>query len=117
MRGQRPYAPKIPVPLGVVEPIADDELIGDIESDVPGFDVHLDGVWFAQQRENLERCRLARPKVLQQPRQGETGIENVFNDQDVSTLNVPVKILQNPNTPLLVVPDPYDDTAIQSMLA
>ena len=50
---------QVAVALGVVEPVADDELVRDVEADVPHRHLDLDRLRLAQQRAHLERRRPA----------------------------------------------------------
>src|SRR5437764_2377335 len=56
---QRADVGKLPVALGVVEPVAHDEDARDVEPLVPDRDLNLRRLGLAQQREHLERGRLA----------------------------------------------------------
>src|SRR5690606_24106233 len=57
---QRADVGQVAVALVVVETVADDELVRDVESDVLDLDVDLHGLRLAQQRDDLERCGIAR---------------------------------------------------------
>src|SRR3954462_9020984 len=74
---------QVPVALGVVQAVADDELVRDVEADVAHRDLDLDRVGFAQQRADLEAGRLPAAEVLQQPGQGEAGVDDVLEHQHV----------------------------------
>ncbi len=62
---------KVAVPLGVVEPIAHDELIGALETDVAALDVGLVRRFLANKRRLLQRGGIARLQVLHQIRERE----------------------------------------------
>ena len=64
-------------------------------TDVAHVDVDLRGVGLAQQGEDLDRRRAARPQVAQQPRQREPGVDDVLDDQDVPAGDVAVEVLED----------------------
>ena len=74
---------QVAVALGVVEAVADDELVRDVEADVADRHVDLGGLGLAQQRADLDRGRAARPEVAQQPGQRQAGVDDVLDDEDV----------------------------------
>src|SRR3990170_7727796 len=65
-RFQRADVRQVPVLLGVVEPVADDELVRDVEAHVTHVEWHLLDALLAKQRRNLERRGLATGEVLEQ---------------------------------------------------
>ena len=71
VRGERADERQVAVALGVVEAVADDELVGDVEADVAHVDVDLGRLRLAQQGADLDRGRAARRQVGQQPGQGQ----------------------------------------------
>src|SRR5579875_1842863 len=87
---------QIPVPLRVIQAVADDELPRQVEANVPDVDVSDPGIGLAHQREDLDGRRAARAQVRNQPREGEAGVDNVLDDEDVAALNALVEILQDP---------------------
>ena len=49
---------QVAVPLGEIEAVADDELVGDVEADLEQVQFDANRVGFTEQRDNLERLRL-----------------------------------------------------------
>src|SRR5699024_4137083 len=94
-RVQRAHVGQVAVALGVVQAVADDELVGDVESDVRDVELRGQGVGLAQQGDDLERPRVAVAKVLHQPRQGEAGVDDVLEDHHVAALDVAVAVLED----------------------
>src|SRR5215468_8117406 len=83
------------VPLGVVKSVAHDELVRDVEPDVPYRHLHLGRIRLAQQRDHLEAGRLPGGQVAQQPGQGQAGVDDVLDDQHVPAGDVAVEILED----------------------
>src|ERR1039458_902405 len=78
---------QVAMALGIVEPVADDEAIGDLEADVAGRKVHLAPLGLGQQRAHLERARIARAEVAHQVLQGQARIDDVLDDQHVAVFD------------------------------
>src|SRR3954451_23083157 len=97
VRRQGPHEGQVPVALGVVEAVADDELRVDVEAHVLDVDVDLGGRGLAQQRADLYRGRAARAEVGDEPGQGQPGVDDVLDDQHVATGDVAVQVLQDPH--------------------
>src|SRR5580765_1650787 len=57
---------QVAIPLREVEPVADHELVGDLETDETDRHLDLASLRFRQQRADLERCRLARFQAAHQ---------------------------------------------------
>ncbi len=83
--------------LRVVEAVADDELILDREADVFDLDVDLAARWLAQQARRAQRLRVAGAEDLLQIVQGQPGVDDVLDDDDVAALETVVEILDQPN--------------------
>src|SRR5262249_33072496 len=86
---------KVTVALRVVQPVADHELVRDLEPGIGDLDVRLHRVRLAQHCGDRHRSRVARLQVAHQPRQRETGVDDVLNDQHVPAAYVRVQVLQN----------------------
>src|SRR6185503_8256604 len=84
-------------PLPVVEPVADHEPVGDLESHVPALDVGLPPFGLGEQRAHLERGRLPRLQIADQVGQRQPGVDDVLDDHHVATLDVGVQVLEDPN--------------------
>ena len=115
VRGEDADRPQVAVALGVVEAVADDERVGDLEPDVVGVDLDLGGLGLAQQGADLEGCRSPALEVGAQPREGEP--ESTMSSM-ISTLRPAMSVSRSftmRTTPLDSVPAPYDEVAIQSI--
>src|SRR5699024_4567690 len=88
---------QIAVALGEVQAVAHHELVGDVEADLEDVEGGLDGVRLAQQRDDLERPRVAGREVAHEPRQGQAGIDDVLDDDDVAVGDVAVQVLEVPH--------------------
>src|SRR6476469_4986823 len=95
LRVERADVGQVAVALGPVQPIADDELVGDVEADVGDVDVVAHRVGFAHQRADPQRPRVAGREVSQQPRQRQARIDDVFDDQHVAVVDVAVEVLED----------------------
>src|SRR3954447_16627989 len=96
-RREGPYAAQVAVALVVVQAVADDEGVRDVEADVLHVDRHLLGLRLAEQREDLDRGWAARVQVRHQPREGQSGVDDVLDDQHVAAADVGVEVLEDPH--------------------
>ena len=94
---QRADVGQVAVTLGVVQAVADDELVGDVEADVGDVDVGAHGVGLAQQRAHPQRPRMPGREVAQQPGQRQPGVDDVLDDQHVAVVDVAVEVLEDPH--------------------
>lgn len=97
MRGERADERKVPVLLRVVEAVADDELVGNVEADPLDVDRDLGRLGLPQEGADLQGGGLAGAEVRQQPGQGQAGVDDVLDDQDVLALDVGVEVLEDPD--------------------
>src|SRR5215217_2440972 len=95
--GQRGDIRQVPVALRVVEPVADGELVGDLEADVAGVGLDLAPLGLGQQRADLQRGRLAGLERSHQVLQRQPGVHDVLHDQDVAALERGVEVLEDPH--------------------
>src|SRR5438034_9687787 len=86
---------EVPVTLAEVEAVADHEAVRNLEADVAHGDVDLAARGLRHQRADLEACRLAGFEVPHQVGQGQAGVDDVLNDEDVAGLDVDVEVLQD----------------------
>src|SRR4051794_1807906 len=93
--GEGTHHSQIAILLGVIEAVADHELVRYVEPDVPDLEIYLHGFRFAQQGAHLHRGRSARTQVGHQPGQREAGIDDVLDDQNVPATDVPVQVLED----------------------
>ncbi len=81
------------VTFGVVHAVADDELIGDLEGDVVGLDGDESAVGLVEAGGDLERGGLVLQHHLAKEAEGEAGIEDVFDQDDVLAFDGIVDVL------------------------
>src|SRR3982074_1309122 len=75
------------VALGVVHAVADDELVWDLEGYVVGFDRDEAALGFVEAGGDLERRGFVLEHEAAEVTEGEAGVENVFDDDDVLALD------------------------------
>src|SRR6478609_5622564 len=97
VRGEGADDPQVAVLLRVVEAVADDELVGDVEADVLHVHLHLGRLRLAQQGADLHRGRVAGLEVGLDPGQGQPGVDDVLDDQHVAAGDVGVEVLEDPH--------------------
>src|SRR3974390_522495 len=85
---------KITVLLGVIEAVADNELVRNLEPDVIALQGELAPRWRVEQRSGFQAPRLARQKHLFQIRHGQPGVVNVFHEDDVLVLHSLIDVFQ-----------------------
>jgi phosphoglycolate phosphatase-like HAD superfamily hydrolase len=81
------------VALGVVHAIADDELVGNFEGHVVGFDGNEASLRFVEAGCDFERCWLVLEHEAAQIAERKAGVENVFDDDDVLAFDGVVDVL------------------------
>src|SRR5688500_9555839 len=86
---------KVPISLSVVEPVADDEAIRDLEADVADWDFDLAPRGFREQSADLERGRLARPQVAHQVRERQARVDDVLHHEHVPPLERDVEVFED----------------------
>src|SRR3954469_23375013 len=86
---------KIPVPLGNVEAVTNDEARRDAETDVTKIEVDFLQSLFHEERTDLERRRPTGFEVLAQVLQRETRIDDVLDDEDMTVRQVEIEVLEN----------------------
>ncbi|MBG9885303.1 hypothetical protein ABE10_01610, partial [Bacillus toyonensis] len=84
---------EVAITLVVVQAVAHDEVGRDVEADVTAVHVHLRSLRLAQEREHLDRLGAARGEVLQQPAEGEAGVDHVLDDEHVLAVQIGVEVL------------------------
>ena len=83
----------VAVALGEVHAVADDELVRNLEANVVGFDRDEAALGFVEAGGDLERGGFVLEHQAAQVAQGETGVEDVFDDDDVLALDGVVDVL------------------------
>ncbi len=81
------------VAFGVVHAVADDELVGDLEGYVVGFDGDEAALGFVEAGGDLERGGLVLEHEAAEVAEGEAGVEDVFDEDDVLALDGVVDVL------------------------
>jgi hypothetical protein len=84
---------EVAVALGVVHAVADDEEVGDGEANVVGLDFFDAAGGLVEQRGDAQGLGVVLKEELAQVSEGEAGVENVFDDQDVLAFDGLVEIL------------------------
>src|SRR3954471_10508015 len=92
---QRSDERQVAVLLRVVQAVADDELVGDVEAEVADVEVHLLDAFLAQERGDLERGGLASGEVPQQVFERQARVDDVLDDQDVEVAEVVIEVLED----------------------
>jgi hypothetical protein len=77
----------VAVSLGVVHAVADDELVGNFEANVVGLDGDQAAIGFVEAGGDLQRCRFVLEHESAEITEGESGVEDVFDDDDVLALD------------------------------
>src|SRR5690606_5293437 len=91
------YIRKIPVFACVVEPVADDELRPDVETDVLDIDRDPLDPLLEEERGDLERSRLPDLEALHQVVERQARVDDVLSDQHVPPGDLLVEVLQDPH--------------------
>src|SRR6266536_2715656 len=86
---------QLPVALPVVQPVPDDELVGQVEPDILHRYLHLDRVRLAQQCHHLDTRGRPALQVFHQPGQGEPGVDDVLDHDHMPAGDVPVQVLED----------------------
>ena len=88
LRLQNTYEWKVSVALGKIEPVADDEGIGDLETKVVGLRFYAAAARLIEERHDFDAGRLARADSIQQVMQSQSSVDNIFDDKYVPTFDV-----------------------------
>src|SRR5207248_2495223 len=79
---------QVSVPLSVVQPVADDEAIRDLETDVANGDVGLPAPLLDEESAHFQRHRLACAEVAYEVGEREARVDDVLQDEDVAVADV-----------------------------
>lgn len=71
------------IALGIVHAVADDELVGDFESDIVGFDRNEAPFRFVETGGDFERGWFVLEHQAAKIAEGEASIENIFDEDDM----------------------------------
>src|SRR6266576_6460086 len=87
------YEWQVAVALGEVEPVADDKVIGDLETKIIDIDVLFAPLKFIEQRHQLNTGGATRFEICQQVGKGQTSVNDVLDYEYVATFYGHVQIL------------------------
>jgi hypothetical protein len=89
---------QVPVPLPDVEAVADEELVGDGEAHVAHREI-LDeaAIRAVEERDGGEGAGRAERECLAEVVQGEAGVDDVLDEQDVAVRDLGVQVLEEPD--------------------
>src|SRR6266542_4922411 len=90
---------QISVPLGEIEPVADDVAVRDLEPDVADRDIGLAAAVLHEQRAGLDRRGLPRAEAAHEIGERQAGVDDVLQHEDVAVLDVDVEVLEDPDDP------------------
>ena len=82
---------------GIVETVSDDEFVLDLEADIFDLDVDLPPARLAQQARGSQALRVSRSEHVLEIVQRQTGVDDVFDDNDVAALQRGVEVLEKPH--------------------
>jgi hypothetical protein len=89
---------EVPVPLGDVEAVPDEELVRDGEADVTHRKVVDEAtVGPVEERHRGERGRRAQPEVPHEVVERQPGVDDVLDDDDVPAVDARVQVLDEPD--------------------
>src|SRR6478672_422093 len=83
---------QIAVFFGVIEAVADHKFVRNLKSDVIAFQGKLAARRFIQQGSDLQAARLPGHEQLFQVRHGQTGVENILDENDVPVFHALIDI-------------------------
>ena len=88
---------EMPELAGVVESVADNELVLDFESDIFNRYVHLSSAGLAQEAGGFQARRIAGAKDFLKVGQRDARVDDVFDDDDMAVFERNIEILQQPD--------------------
>src|SRR5665811_1889122 len=86
---------KRPEVIGQVEAVADDELVCDLEAHILAGDLDAPPRRLGEKRADLERGRLAAAQVLEKVAKRESGVDDVFDDEHVTSGDLEIQVLED----------------------
>ena len=95
MRRQRRHIREVAVLVGVIQAVSDDELVGNVETDVLDIQRAGHGLRLAEHRHDLDGVGVAAAQVLHQVAQRQAGVDDVLDDEDVAALDVLGEVLED----------------------
>jgi len=84
---------EVPVALSIIHAVADDEVVGDGESDVVGVDAFKAARRLVEKRGDFEGARAVLEDELAKKSYGEAGIEDVLDEDDVFSFRGLIEVL------------------------
>jgi 5-methylthioadenosine/S-adenosylhomocysteine deaminase len=88
---------QVPELFRVVEPVPDDEVVVDGEADVLDLHVHLATGRLAEEARRAQHPRIARTQNILEVGEGQTGVDNVLDDEDVLAVERGVEVFREPD--------------------
>ena len=70
-------------------------MIGNLKSEIVDFDFAFASLVFVQQRDEFYTRGAARFQICEQIRERQSGIDNIFNDDNVAGLDWDIKVLKD----------------------
>jgi lysophospholipase L1-like esterase len=90
---------QVAVALGVVDAIADDEFVGNVEADPFGGDIGLAAAGLVEQGADFHAAGMARVENFQHMLERVAGIDDIFHHQHIAPGDLAAQILQNAHFP------------------
>jgi hypothetical protein len=90
---------EVAIALGVVDAVADDEPVGDLEAEPFGFDFGLTAAGLGEQGADFHAARVARLEDFENVLKCMSGIDNIFDNQNVPTGDLAAQVLENADFP------------------
>ena len=91
---QRIYIPGVSPEAVIVEPVAHNEIVGNLHAAVFDVQFHLELAWFQQERTNADACWILLLERLQSMRHGKACVYDVLDYYYMSPCNVNIKAYQ-----------------------
>src|SRR5918998_3378546 len=86
---------EVSVGAGEVQAVADDELVGDLEAKVLDVEVHLAPGGLCEEGTDLQGSGFPRPERAHEVGEGQAGVYDVFDDENVAAGNVLFQVLED----------------------
>src|SRR5215468_6896036 len=96
-RADNPYVRQIPVPLAIIEPVADHEFIRNLKTNILEFHFDYPAGPAIEQRADLQRLRITSSQGSDQILQRKAGIDDIFDQEYILTSNVLFQVLGDPD--------------------
>src|SRR5689334_10532221 len=91
----RPDMVEVAIALRVVDPVADHELVRDLEADPARLHLDLAPRRLVEQRADLDPLGMARVEDFEHVLERVAGVDDVLDQQHVAPLDLPAKVLED----------------------